>query len=224
MNTHARTHTHIHMRTKPTFAACSLTYLRAQPRPQRLPALSSLDFVAGTCPAPKTPLVLVLWANYSEADFGLLVDLSALAKATPSVGVVGVSCDPKRSDVEAFLGRFGAAMPELKIPELRVDFPLAYDPNKEFRTALNEVSGQSKAGVSTTLVVDAEGVIVWKEQFSLMHPLEKGQLRRQLERLLAGEPLVSNGPCPVSAEDEDDGEYDNDSIPDVSDDSDGLLL
>lgn len=193
--------------------------------PQACPSLTSLDFVTGSGPSPGTPTVVVLWASYSDADFGLLVDLSRLASSLPTVSFVGVSCDSRRADIEVFVKRFGVALPELKIAKLQVDFPLAFDTDKQFRSALNGAVGQSKAGVSTTLLVDTSGTIVWQEQFSLMHPLAKGQFQGQLRRLLRGDALASNGPCPVSAEDDDD-EYADDAVPsDVdSGDSDGMLL
>eukprot|EP00038_Savillea_parva_P010692 m.192047 g.192047 ORF g.192047 m.192047 type:complete len:465 (+) comp18550_c0_seq1:58-1452(+) len=192
------------------------------------PPLHDLDYVKGTAPPTGQPMVVVLWAAYSDADYGLLVDLSRLVAGFPSVGCVGVSCDPRRSDVDAFCQRLGGSFPELKIPDLQVEFALAFDPGRAFRMALNNVVGQPKANVSTTLLVDAHGVIVWKEQFNLTHTLEKGQFGTQLQRLVVGEALVSNGPSPVSGQEEQGGDdlYGDDPIPsDIdSDDSDGLLL
>ena len=62
--------------------------------------------------------------------------------------------------------------------------------------------------------------IVWREQFSQLHPVRKGQFAEQARRLLAGEPLLSNGPRPV-AQDEDDDEI-NAKMADMDDD--GLLF
>ncbi len=59
--------------------------------------------------------------------------------------------------------------------------------------------------------MNKEGVIVWHEAFSqrkaLMPggPMPHGQFNTQLENLLAGKPLIDNGPEPKE-EDDDDGE------------------
>ena len=46
--------------------------------------------------------------------------------------------------------------------------------------------------------------IVWREQFSQLHPVRKGQFAEQARRLLAGETLLSNGNRPVEEEEEDE--------------------
>ena len=180
--------------------------------------------MTGVAPTAGRTVVVAFWASYSDADYGLLVDLSQLSQRYPGVGFIGVSCDARRSDVERFVTRFGEALPELKIPVLQVDIPLAFDDGRRFRSLLATAVGRSPA-VSDVLVVDVNGSVVWKEQFSLVHPLEKGQLEAQLARLVRGETLVSNGPNPanVGAGDDDEDE-DQDGTDIDSGDSDGLLL
>lgn len=151
------------------------------------------------------------------------MDLSQLSHLYPDVEFVGVSCDARRTDVEGFVRRFGQALPEVNIPSLQVDIPLAYDQGKRVRSLLTTAAGRPPA-VSDVLVVDRSGVVVWKEQFSIVHPLEKGQLEAQLARLLRGEPLVSNGPNPAASVHDDDEDEDQDGTDIDSGDSDGLLL
>jgi len=161
---------------------------------------------------------------YCHSEFGLLVDLSELAATTPEVAFVGVSLDKCRSDVEAFLKRRGGSFPESKVAKLTVDFALAHDAGRHFREELDAHTRLAKVGPSLALLVDRAGTIVWKECFSLVHPLEKGQFTEQLRRLSAGEPLLSNGLNPTAVEDDDD-DFQSDNDTDVSsEDSDGLLL
>jgi hypothetical protein len=79
-------------------------------------------------------------------------------------------------------------------------------------------------GPSTVILVDGGGTIVWREQFSQYHAVQDGQLAVQIKRLLAGAPLVRNGPRPVQETEADAdpvGDFDSD-VP--TDDSDGLLF
>lgn len=62
-------------------------------------------------------------------------------------------------------------------------------------------------------------MVVWREQFGQGYPPAKGQLEEQLRRLLTGETLLSNGPNPKKADEEEEEEMD---VGDVSDDDLGL--
>lgn len=51
------------------------------------------------------------------------------------------------------------------VNRLSVNFPLAFDAAKSFRSALRTATGLLAVGVSMVFVVDKTGTIVWREQF-----------------------------------------------------------
>lgn len=71
------------------------------------------------------------------------------------------------------------------------------------------------------------GVVNWpvlsRTVCSQTHPVGDGQLAMQLQRLVDGKPLVSNGPRPA-ATDEVEAEEEEDGTDVDSADSDGLML
>lgn len=81
-----------------------------------------------------------------------------------------------------------------------------------------QTCGLSSLGASAVFLVDGAGTIVWREQFSQGHTVDKGQLAEQIRRLLAGQELLENGDKPVyTCEDDDDeecamGEPDDDGL------------
>jgi hypothetical protein len=76
-------------------------------------------------------------------------------------------------------------------------------------------------GPSAVFLVDGQGIVVWREQFSQGHTVDKGQVGEQVRRLMAGEDLLKNGNRPVVANADDD---DADDCPMGDVDDDGLLF
>jgi len=180
-----------------------------------LPALDSLELynaTAGFAAAAGSgaPTLVVFWANYAEGDYQTVVAASSLKHRFPPLRIVGISSDASKDEVEKFVGKIGTSLPEANVPTLRVDFPLAYDPGRAVKAAFQKVAAMTSISPSTVFLADAAGVIVWKERFSASHLLEKGQLQEQIQRLLSGAPLVSNGPAPVKEEAADDSGDDGD--------------
>lgn len=189
------------------------------------PSLETLVYVKGEpvqLGGGKNTLVL-FWAKFAKGDYGTVCSVSDLQAQFPELQVVGISADPEQEQVESFVKKLGTAMPEINVPELKADFALAYDPDKKVKTAFQKATGLVSVGASACFLVDGSGTIVWREQFSQGHLLEKGQITEQTRRLLAGEPLLSNGPRPKDDDDSDD-ESDMDMGGPDSDDEDGLLF
>eukprot|EP00041_Stephanoeca_diplocostata_P013017 m.221412 g.221412 ORF g.221412 m.221412 type:complete len:484 (+) comp19188_c0_seq3:291-1742(+) len=195
---------------------------------KKCPSLESLEYIHQQkhAPAPNACAhrVIVFWASYADGDFGVLHDVSALCSKPcfESVQPVGISCDSLRDNAESFLPLIGTPVADLKISALSVDIPLAFDVAKSFRSALRATTGLLAVGVSMVFIVDKNDTIVWREQFSQTHAVGDGQLADQLQRLVDGQPLLSNGPRPTATED-DASEEENGTDVDSAD-SDGLML
>lgn len=187
------------------------------------PGTDGLDYIQGGPVAigAGTPAVVVFWASFAEGDFKVLSGVAELVAGISGVDAVAVSCDATKGGAESFLAKLGTAIPTAKILNLEVAIPLAFDPSKGFRKALQEATGKPSVGVSAVFLVDAAGSIVWFEQFGQMYLPARGQLGEQIRRHLAGEELLTNGQPPAEEEDEEI----NQSGTDVdSGDSDGLLF
>jgi len=133
---------------------------------------------------------------------------------------LGIGIDPKKEDSESFLKKIGTKMKEIYIMQpLKVNFPLAYDPDGELKDAYRAIGKMLSLGASAVFLVDGDRKIVWREQFAPApgHLVTKGQLQEQCRRLILGEALLSNGNRPVDSESEgeememgDGDDYDSD--------------
>ena len=56
------------------------------------------------------------------------------------------------------------------------------------------------------ILVNKEGVIVWRQSFSGGNPYEKSGFEEQVQLFLKGEPLNKNGNAPVDSSGEEDEE------------------
>lgn len=136
------------------------------------------------------PALVVFWASYAEGDHSVLEACSEIGNSVEAgfvMQTVAISCDAKKELVETFAAA----------PPVTVNIPLAFDPERTVRTAF-QLAAATPVGVSTVFLVNGEGVIVWKESFSQMHPVADGQLAAQVLRMCTGADLVSNGPKPAS--------------------------
>ena len=111
------------------------------------------------------PTVVVFWASFAEGDFKVLSGVAETVAGHAGVDAVAVSCDVTKSGAESFLTKLGTAIPTAKITNLEVGIPIAFDPSKGFRKALQEATGKPSVGVSAVFLVNAAGAIVWFEQF-----------------------------------------------------------
>lgn len=201
-----------------------------------MPPMETLQFVgkeSGFAWEPFKPAMVVFWASYAEGDHLVLEACSEIANGTAEqivMQTVAISCDAKKGLVETF----AAAADAGKAP-IKVNLPLAFDPERAVRSAFQLAAGGESVGVSTVFLINGEGLIVWKETFSQMHPVADGQLGAQVNLLCTGADLIDNGPKPAAAAggsgssgggkgaaDELSDLEMSDDVP--SDDSDGLLF
>lgn len=149
------------------------------------------------------PVVITFFSKLNKGDFGtlsLMSEYSLLFK--DEVLFAGVSRDGEEEDVSKFAGKYhGKYFDELQTPDgkpglaVYSTFPLGFDQGDGFNQQLKQVMRKGTVGVGMTVLVDAQGVIRWYEQFVRgINPM--GQLQQQIQNLIDGKPLVTNGPAP----------------------------
>ena len=147
------------------------------------------------------PITVVgFWAKFAKGDYATLNSWSHLQRKYAEKGVqfVGVSRDRKEADVDKFVGRLGTFMRELgeRGITLNAEFPLAFDPETKVGESFRTLSQLMSLAVGMCYVVNAEGVIQWREQFSRGGTC-LNQLEKQIDLLLAGKPVeLVNGKEP----------------------------
>lgn len=162
------------------------------------PGTDGLDYIQGGPVAigAGTPAVVVFWASFAEGDFKVLSGVAELVAGISGVDAVAVSCDATKGGAESFLAKLGTAIPTAKILNLEVAIPLAFDPSKGFRKALQEATGKPSVGVSAVFLVDAAGSIVWFEQFGQVNrpPARGSDLIAVPTHAAAASPNRAHGP------------------------------
>ncbi len=146
------------------------------------------------------PTVLLFWAKYAKGEVRVTAAVSDLVeKYAGRVNVVGVSVDLAKKDAEKFLASVGEENPEQR-SVIKASFAAAYDTDKELLNAFKEVAETDNLGPSSVFLVNADGVIVWRERFSSSHEWKDGIFEQQLDRLLDGKELISVGKAPATEE------------------------
>merc|ERR1712046_22058 len=112
--------------------------------------------------------------------------------------------------------KIGSERPDIGVPKLRVQIPLAYDSQGTYRKELQKIVGISSVGVSSVFLIDGSGIIVWREIFGQMYLPAHGHIESQVRRLKSNQRLVSIGDKPEV----DEEELEEWSTPSVSEDSD----
>eukprot|EP01065_Artemidia_motanka_P052836 TRINITY_DN963_c0_g1_i1.p2 TRINITY_DN963_c0_g1~~TRINITY_DN963_c0_g1_i1.p2 ORF type:complete len:212 (+),score=96.28 TRINITY_DN963_c0_g1_i1:70-705(+) len=116
------------------------------------------------------------------------------------IQVVGLSTDPDRGTVEKWLEKTKKGqVTDLNTGKpFRLDFDVAWDDGKKTFGMYRALCG-GKLTTYHAFIVNLEGKIVWHQQFSQMCPPSKALFQQQLENVLEGKPLISNGNKPVIA-------------------------
>ena len=155
--------------------------------------------------------VLGFWGKFAKGDYSTLNSWSHLERKYRSQGVqfLGVSRDRKEADVVKFVGRLGTFMRELgeRGITLGATFPLAFDPETKVGEEFRKLSALMSLAVGMAYVIDSNGKILWREQFS-RGAAPADQLESQLDLLVAGKDVAYvNGNEPdEDDEDDEDGE------------------
>lgn len=177
------------------------------------PSLANLKVLHNNDPdwfdaTAKKTTVLFLWAKFAKGDYTTVVEFSRLSEIHRKDGVqfIGVSTDLAEKDVQKFIdtkvGTFQPTLGEAGL-DIKAELSLAFDPSREVHTALKEMLPGVSVGVGMAFLINKEGKIVWREQYSRGKSSAGGMFEKQLLKLKAGEELLSNGASPE--EDESDG-------------------
>jgi len=186
------------------------------------PPLTTLQWFNGPAVTlGSKPVVLTFFSKLNKGDFSTLSVLSEISlEFGDSVAFCGVSRDGEESEVSKFAGKYqGKYFDELQSPTgepgvtVYMTFPLAFDKDDAFNSALKTVMRKGTVGVGMTVLVDKAGIIRWYETFVRgVNPMH--QLVDQIRAVLAGKPLLSNGNAPIVQAVEEEFKGD---IPDVVD-------
>jgi hypothetical protein len=172
---------------------------------KKAPSLKNLKYFGGSEPVAGKPLVVTFFSKLNKGDFSTLSVLSELQiKYGDRVQFLGVSRDAEEEDAAKFGKKYhGKSFAELSGPNgepgltVYITYPLAFDPGEVFNTEMKAVMRKAVVGVGLVILIDADNVIRWYEYYVRgFNPM--GQFIEQLELLLAGKPLISNGPNTTS--------------------------
>eukprot|EP01065_Artemidia_motanka_P052838 TRINITY_DN963_c0_g1_i3.p2 TRINITY_DN963_c0_g1~~TRINITY_DN963_c0_g1_i3.p2 ORF type:complete len:211 (+),score=103.06 TRINITY_DN963_c0_g1_i3:79-711(+) len=114
------------------------------------------------------------------------------------VQVVGLSTDPDRGTVEKWLekSKKGQVTDLNTGKPYRLEMDVAWDDGKKTFGMYRALCG-GKLTTYHAFIVNLEGKIVWHQQFTQTSPPSKACFQQQLEAVLEGKPLLSNGNRPV---------------------------
>ena len=191
----------------PTPPASRMVYSDDASLGKAAPSLDSLEYISGdpVVLGNGKPACIMFWSKNFKGDYTTIVGTSKIADAFGAeCQFVGVSLDADKKDSESFLKKLGTAMPEIYIDKLEANFPLAWDAGKALKKSYQEVAALPTLLASAVFVVDAAGVIVWREQFAQGYAPKDGQLKEQIRRVCAGEAVLDNGAKPVEEEEEEE--------------------
>lgn len=148
---------------------------------------------------------VIFWAKFAKGDFTTVNEFSRIATANPDINVIGISCDPEEEAVDKFIKKIGTFQAELGESGLTIeaDFSLAFDPGREAMRAFKAASKLMSLGVGMAYLIDTEGKIVWREQYT-RGKSTVGQFEEQLARLQKGTELLSNGNAPDTGDAEEE--------------------
>jgi len=178
------------------------------------PSLSGLEFIGGDSFDVGGGKVTVIthFGNLNKADYVTLTVLSDFyQKYKDDCNFVAISRDHDKADAEKWYKKYnGTFMKEQTGPNgesganIRADFPVAYDSGHALNASLKTVMGKSTVGVGLTIIVGRDGKIAWYETFGRGKNLT-GQFEYQLNAIVKGTPLHSNGNAPEIVEEEVEG-------------------
>jgi len=150
------------------------------------------------------PTVILFWAKFLKWQVHAALNGCEKLWKSGKVNVIGIATDPKKSSVERHISK----------GECPTTFALCFDNTSGAGKIGGVVKNQFKAlcgGQMKTpcvILVDTEGKIAWRQPFSSGRPYESSNFDAQVDALVNGKALASNGKAPVedSSSDEDDGE------------------
>ncbi|CCW64047.1 unnamed protein product [Phytomonas sp. EM1] len=118
--------------------------------------------------------------------------------------IIAISTDADRAKTEKYLGK--EIIDENTKNRLRLDPPhIVFDNRKEVSKEYASVSGLSVMSCPMAFIVK-DKKIMWRQQFLQTFTLNQSNFEAQLNHILAGEELESNGPHPQVVVEEEEAE------------------
>lgn len=160
---------------------------------QEAPTLETLEMVQGEASSYSAkPTIVLFWAKFLKWQvYPAMTALEALHQSG-AVNVIGVATDPKKSAITRHIEKKGCP----------TTYALAFDNNGRVKLRFKEACGGLLS--PAVILVNKEGVIVWRQSFSGGNPYEKSGFEEQVQLFLKGEPLNKVGNTPVASDDEED--------------------
>jgi hypothetical protein len=178
----------------------------------KAPSLENLVWKRGAAPynyGDKPITVVGFWGKFAKGDYTTLNSWNHIQrrynKEGAGVQFIGISRDPKEADCDKFIERLGSFLRELGERGITTccEYPLAYDPDRAVGAQFQTLSSLMSLAVGMCYVIDAEGVIRWREQFT-RGGSPMNQLEAKIDELVrTGSITYDNGDEPEEEEEDD---------------------
>lgn len=178
---------------------------------KKAPDCSSLVYLTDASRGKFTkgkPAVFLFWAQYHKPGYKFLPFYSALAAKFKGVHFVAVSTDPTADYPQKFLDDPNKKY--AKGPLFTTTIAVAHDNNGILKKAYGEILNDTLS-LPHAFVVDAKGVLVWKQDHSELGatvPNYMHDMEAQLDLLIEGKPLNRVGDRVFAEQEEEEEEGD----------------
>lgn len=172
---------------------------------KKMPSLDSVfEIVPGIATEGDVTIVL-FWAQFSKSGYKFLPLYSDLQdEFLGKVKIVGVSVDPKADAPRKFMDDPGKKYSTA----FRTNFRIVHDVSATLKEAMGPLTW-GVLGTPHMFLVDKTGTIVWHQnhsQIGATAPTFMDQIGRQIEAVLDGRPLETNGDRAVEDDSDDEGD------------------
>nr|CCC91561.1 conserved hypothetical protein [Trypanosoma congolense IL3000] len=188
------------------------TYCDDKSLGQAAPSLATLEPIKGDKVELKNGTVYVLYffnTFYRGAD-AVNEEFTVLSEKYGPKGVVfvAISNDADKKKTESYLEK--NIVDENTKEPLRLAPPhILFDDKKATGKAYAEVANLSVMSCPMAFIVGTDGKIAWRQQFLQSFTINQSNFEEQLQHILAGEPIKSNGPRPVVQVEEEEAEVED---------------
>ena len=163
-----------------------------------VPSIETLDFVRGekfnAVEAGKVH-VFYFCAKYYKGGQFVSDEMSELSEKYPNVAFVGICADAEREQVEKFLEKKVTCLNTGR--ELKNALPFfCFDANGTVRKLFSERLGGEAVSIPQGFIINQDGKIAWRQVFSQNILISQTDFEKQLNHVVAGEPLESHGMKP----------------------------
>lgn len=170
---------------------------------KKAPSLASCTMVQGSMPVAGKPIALLFWAQYHKPGFPRLAMYSKLHETFGEhIQFLAMSMDPDAGSAKKYIedpaGKYSKEHP--------LTFPCAHDGGRKIQDAFGPLL-LGPVNIPHLFIIDASGTIIWRQDHSQVGataPTWEEQVTRQLQNVVDGTPLESNGPNQYPEEDDEE--------------------